>query len=118
MANLKRNMIELVQEVKEGEIVTKKYLTPMFLPMRVVYESIDMAAEIDEGAENANEEKELIEKLLSFVADKVYGSQFTRDELFDGLHAPDAIRVLQEQIMFVARGQQSDATKKYLEKKD
>lgn len=29
IANLKRNMIELVKEVKEGEIETVKYLTPV-----------------------------------------------------------------------------------------
>jgi len=35
MAELKRHMIELVKDVKEGELVTEKYLTPMFLPMSV-----------------------------------------------------------------------------------
>ncbi|MGW8428824.1 hypothetical protein ACWGJQ_25825 [Peribacillus simplex] len=39
MANLKRNMIELVKEVKEGEIETVKYLTPVFIPFSVVYEA-------------------------------------------------------------------------------
>ncbi|WP_286201365.1 hypothetical protein [Bacillus sp. ISL-4] len=43
MANLKRNMIELVKEVKEGEIVTEKYLTPVFIPFSVVYEALDDA---------------------------------------------------------------------------
>ncbi len=28
-------MIELVKEVKEGEIVTEKYLTPVFIPFSV-----------------------------------------------------------------------------------
>ena len=45
MANLKRNMIELVLEVKEGEIVTKKYVTPVDIPLIVVYEAIDLIAE-------------------------------------------------------------------------
>jgi len=77
-----------------------------------------MAAEIDKSTGDASSEKELIDKLLSFVADKVYGGQFTRDELFNGLHAPSAIQALQEQIMFVSRGFQNDATKKYLVKKN
>lgn len=119
MANLKRNMIELVKEVKEGEIVTEKYLTPVFIPFSVVYEAIDMSQVIDKSEENKNSssEKELIAKLLDFVANKIYNKQFTKEELFNGLHAPDAIQTLQEQIIFVAQGQQSDETKKFLAKK-
>lgn len=119
MANLKRNMIELVKEVKEGEIVTEKYLTPVFLPMSVVYEAIDMTQEIDKSdSKKSISEKELIDKLLDFVANKVYNKQFTKDELFNGLHAPDAIQTLQEQIIFVAQGRQTDETKKFLAEKN
>lgn len=117
MAELKRHMIELVKEVREGELVTEKFLTPLFIPMKVVYEAIDLAAEIDKSGDGAQEEKELIEKLLSFTSDKVYGGQFTKEELFGGLHGPDAIRILQEQILFIARGMQNGETKKYLREK-
>ncbi|WP_026572502.1 phage tail assembly chaperone G [Bacillus sp. UNC438CL73TsuS30] len=119
MANLKRNMIELVKEVKEGEIVTKKYLTPVFIPFSVVYEAIDMTEQIDksDSNKNASSERELIDKLMDFVANKIYKGQFTKEELFNGLHAPDAIQTLQEQIVFVAQGKQTDETKKFLAKK-
>ena len=114
MANLKRNMIELVKDVKEGEIVTEKYLTPVFIPMSVVYEAIDLAEELGKGQ---SKEKEMIDKLLDFVANKVYKGQFTKSELIDGLHAPSAIQSLQEQILFIAQGQQTDETKEYLAKR-
>ncbi|MCM3169022.1 phage tail assembly chaperone G [Peribacillus frigoritolerans] len=119
MANLKRNMIELVKEVKEGEIVTEKYLTPVFLPFSVVYEAIDMTQEIDksENTKSATSEKELINKLIDFVANRIYNKQFTKEDLFNGLHAPDAIQTLQEQIIFVAQGHQNEETKKFLAKK-
>ncbi|MFD4928406.1 phage tail assembly chaperone G [Peribacillus butanolivorans] len=119
MANLKRNMIELVKEVKEGEIETVKYLTPVFISFSVVYEAIDMTQEIEKSEESksAGSEKELIDKLLDFVANKIYNKQFTKEDLFNGLHAPDAIQTLQEQIMFVAQGHQNDETKKFLAKK-
>lgn len=117
MANLKRHMIELVKEIKEGEIITEKYLTPIFIPLEVVYEAIDLSAELEKPINGANDEKDRIEKMLSFVADKVFGGQFTKDELRKGLHAPTAIQTLQEQILFVARGMQNDDTKKYLAKK-
>ena len=43
MANLKRNMIQLVKEVKEGgEVITETFLTPVFISFSVVYESVDI----------------------------------------------------------------------------
>lgn len=115
MATLKRNMIELIQEIKEGEIVTKKYMTPVFIPLSVVYEALDMIAEIEK---NHLTERDLLDKMIEFVADRIYGGQFTREELFNGLHAPDASRILYEQILFITQGAQSEETKKYLERKD
>lgn len=114
MANLKRNMIELVKDVKEGEVVTEKYLTPVFIPLSVVYEAIDLTAEMEEGGQS---ERELLGTLIDFVANKIYKGQFTKEELENGLHAPDAVQVLQEQILFIAQGQQTDATKEFLAKK-
>lgn len=116
MANLKRNMIELVKEVKEGEIVTEKYLTPVFIPLSVVYEAMDLTAELD-NEDNKTSEKDMIDKLLDFVANKIYKDQFTKEDLTNGLHAPDAINALQAQILFIAQGQQTDETKKFLAEK-
>ena len=80
MAALKRNMIELVKEVKEGELITEKYMTPVFIPFSVVYEALDMVAEIDQ---NKLSEKELLEKMIDFVASRVYNNQFTKEQLFN-----------------------------------
>ncbi|GAA0491322.1 hypothetical protein GCM10008986_16780 [Salinibacillus aidingensis] len=113
MADMKRNMIELVKEVKQGELVTEKYLTPLFIPMRKVYEAVDMLEYIQMSAGTSEAEKELIDKLLIFVVD-LYDNQFTKDELFNGLHGPGAVKKLQEQVIFVARGVQDEDTKKYL----
>lgn len=114
MATLKRNMIELVLEVKEGELVTKKYVTPVFIPLTVVYEAIDVMAELN-SRKTGQAEKDMIDKVLIFVADKVYNKQFTRDDLFKGLHGPGAINELFMQVLFVARGEQTEEAKKYLE---
>ncbi|PKR79184.1 hypothetical protein CEY16_05405 [Halalkalibacillus sediminis] len=116
MADLKRNMIELVKDVKQGELVTEKYLTPLFIPMKKVYEAVDTLEKINSSAGTAKSERELIDNLLIFVVD-LYDQQFTKEELFNGLHGPDATRKLQEQIIFAARGIQDDDTKKYLETK-
>ncbi|KSU88906.1 hypothetical protein ABEP17_15680 [Priestia flexa] len=116
MANLKRNTIELVTDVKEGEIITETFLTPPFIPLSVVYQAMDLAAEMQKV--KADNEKELIDKLVDFVANEVYKGKFTKQNLIDGLHAPQAVETLQAQIAFIARGQQTDETKKFLAKKN
>lgn len=113
MANLKRNMIELIKEVKEGEIVTQKYLTPVFIPFSIIYEALDMIEKINKS----KKEKDLLDKMIDFVATRIYNNQFTKEELFNGLHAPDASRILYEQILFITQGAQSDDTKKFLTSK-
>lgn len=120
MANLTRNMIELVTDVQGDEIKTEKYWTPVFLPMSVTYEAIDMMEEIDKSEENktGGSEKDLIDQLVDFVASKIYGGQFTKEQLLNGLHAPSAITTLQQQIQFIAQGEQTSDTKKFLEKKN
>ncbi|MCA1029360.1 hypothetical protein LCM23_25445 [Cytobacillus kochii] len=123
MANLKRNMIELVTNPEEAatgaEVETKKYWTPAFVPMSVTYQAADLITQIEKPKEGEEiGERELIEKLIEFTVNDIYKGQFTREELESGLHAPDAITTLQEQILFIAQGQQSESTKKFLEKKN
>ena len=116
MANLKRNMIELVVDVKDGEVVTKKYLTPPFLPFSAVYEATSLNEEIANFKGKVKDEKKLYDKMFAFVAETAYGKQFTKEELEAGLHAPQAGEILMDQILFVAQGVQTDETKKFLEK--
>jgi len=118
MANLKRNMIELIKEVSEdGEILkSEKHLTPAFIPLTVVYQAMDLTADMQKA--NAQNEKELIDRFVDFIVHDIYKDKFTKDDLINGLHAPDAMETLQDQIRFVAAGHQSDETKKFLEKKN
>lgn len=119
MANLKRNMIELVSNPQEfaegGEPEIKKYWTPAFIPFTKVREAMQLAAELEDN--DTSNFSESVDKLADFVT-SVYGDQFTKDDLYNGLHAPDAISVIQEQVFFIAQGQQSDSTKKFLAKKN
>lgn len=119
MANLKRNMIELVtnpQEVAEGaEPEIKKYWTSPFIPFTKVREAMDLASEMEKGEDSKMSDS--IDKLSDFVTE-IYGKQFTKDDLYNGLHAPDAIPVIQDQILFIAQGVQSENTKDFLSKKN
>ncbi len=117
MANLKRNMIELVKNVEEaqkgGEVELEKFWTPPFIPFSKVRQALQMQADMDEDST----ELETMEMLAQFVAQEIYNKQFTIDDLYERLHAPDALEALQSQLIFVAQGDQTDATKKFLEKK-
>jgi len=121
MANLKRNMIELVKNpedvAKGGELETEKFWTPPFLPLTVTYEAIDLMEKVEKEEEGGNNIREILELMIDFVAQKVYGGQFTKEDLQNKLHAPDAIEALQSQVLFIAQGQQSEATKNFLAKK-
>ncbi|PWA08660.1 hypothetical protein DCC39_14575 [Pueribacillus theae] len=118
MANLKRNMIELIKNpeevIKGGEPEFDKYWTSPFIPLDVTLEAVDFAEKLENGEITGSES---ILEMADFVAQKIFNGQFTKDDIRQRLHAPDAIDELQSQIFFVARGEQSDATKKFLEKK-
>lgn len=123
MANLKRNMIELVKNPEEankgGEIEIERFWTPIHLPLSVMYEAVDLSEELSkiENGKSDKSFKDALDLMMDFIANKAYGKQFTKKDLLNKLHAPDAITTLQEQIMFIAQGQQSEQTKNFLAKK-
>ena len=93
---LKRNYIRLVENPEAEEIKLETYLTPHFIPLDVLYESVDIMAEL-EKAENGEVElsfKEQLDKLIDVVV-KIYGKQFTAKDIRNRLHAPDALETLQ-----------------------
>lgn len=120
MANLKRNMIELVKNVEEvekgGEVQLEKFWTPPFIPFSKVRDALQLQTEMDK--EEGMTELDMMDKLSDFVAKDIYNNQFSKDDIYERLHAPDAVDALQSQLMFVARGDQTDQTKKFLEKKN
>lgn len=122
MANLKRNMIKLVKNPEEAmkgaEIEYETYWTSPFIPAEVTYEAFDLADMIQQGAEKKKlTEREAAELLERFVVDKLYVGQFTSEDIKKRYHGPDLMGELQSQVLFIAQGQQSDETKKFLEKK-
>ncbi len=119
MANLKRNMIELVGNPEEvlngGEVEIQRFWTPPFLPLTVVREAMELQKEIQGGEEE--EELKLVDRMIEFIANRIYNKQFTVDDVYNKLHAPDAVQTLQEQVLFIVQGNQTDETKKFLAKK-
>lgn len=114
---MKRNFIKLIKEVKDdNEVIYNTYLTPVFVPFRMMYEASDVQSELEKASETKEEDpKKEMDMMLDMVV-KIYNNQFTRDELIDGLHSPDAVRILSEQIDWVAQGKMNDQAKKELAK--
>jgi hypothetical protein len=123
MANLKRNIIKLAKTdaegkvvLENGEVVLETFFSSPFIPFRVVLEATKLSARMQKAT--AETEVDMAEELINFVAQDIYGKQFTKDDLLDRLHAPDAMQEIQNQIDFVAQGHQSDETKKFLAQKN
>lgn len=120
MANLKRNMIKLVKNpeeaIKGGEVEYETFWTSPFLPTSVTYEAMDLA-DLMEEQESEMKSRDVMDMLATFVSDKIYGGQFTIDELKDKFHGPDFVGSMREQVQFIAQGQQTDETKNFLAKR-
>lgn len=111
MANLKRNYIQLVKEVKkDGEVLFETFVTPHFIPFRLVYSSIDALAKADDPDTT---ESEALHELMIMVCD-IYDNQFSSDDLLDKLHSPNALEELRGQVEFVAQGKMDEERKKNL----
>ena len=114
----KRNFIKLTQIDKKGNAVTDTegnakydtFITPTQIPFRKIYDAADL---MDGEGEGDKSSKEGFDEMLDMVVD-IYNNQFTKDDLLDRLHAPDAIEELQQQIQFIAQGQMDDERKKEL----
>ena len=120
MANLKRNMIELVKNpeaiLKGEEPEIEKVWTPAFISLRVARNALDLYNELEEDVTSPESEK--FDKLVDFVANEIYGGKITPNDIYDRLHAPGGRDALRETLLFVAIGQQSNDTKNFLAKKD
>lgn len=114
----KRNFIKLVQVDKkgnpaldaEGNSKYDTFLTPMQIPFRMIYNAADL---MDGASDEENSAQQNMDQMLDMVVD-IYGKQFTKDDLLDRLHAPDAVAELQQQIEFIASGAMDDERKKQL----
>lgn len=126
MANLKRNSIKLFKEMKGEEVVTETFWTVPFPPLSMVYEAADIVGEYEEKQQDAHKNgtvlssksvRNQLERMAEFLADRLYGKQFTKEDLAERFYGPNAFEALQDQVLFVATGMQNDETKKFLDKK-
>ena|SRR5690606_30155853 len=119
MANLKRNMLELVKNpeavLKGEEPEIEKVWTPAFIPLGVARDAIQLYQDMEQDIEMSEVDK--FDRLADFVANEVYAGKITKDDIYNRLHAPGGKDVLYEQLIFVTQGQHSSDTKNFLAKK-
>ncbi|RIL33023.1 hypothetical protein BUY98_08820 [Staphylococcus gallinarum] len=97
---LKQMSIELVKDVNEnGELITEKYETPKFIPFSKLMKATKKLEKLEDKSE-----MEAMDEMFEVICD-LYNNQFTVEQLTDGLHAPDAVRIIQENIEFISTGE-------------
>ena len=113
---MKRNFIKLIKNPKEvlngSEPLFNTYVSPAFVPYRKMYEAVEILDKKSNGNDDVSD-IELTDIMIGFICD-LYGDQFSKEELLDGLHAPEANEEIEAQINFFAKGAQSDEQKKEL----
>lgn len=97
----KQMSIELITDVKEdGEVVVTTYKTKGFIP----FSKLMKITKKLEGMDKLSEQ-EAMEETFKVICEDLYENQFTVEQLMDGLHAPDAAKVIEENITFLSTGE-------------
>lgn len=122
MSKLKREMIELIKNPKEvndgAEVELEKVWTVPFISFRTSREAVTLLSDVIGNAEMSDDDKN--DKIVDFLAEKAFGNKVTKDDIFDRLPGPglsdrgNAQSMLEDVLMFIASGQQSDSTKNFL----
>lgn len=113
---MKRNFIKLIknpEEVLKGaEPLYNTYVSPNFVPYRKMYEALEIL-EKNSGEDSDVSQVEITNIMIDFICE-LYGNQFTKDDVLDGIHSPNANEEIESQIQFFAQGVQTDSQKKEL----
>ena len=111
--NLKKHYLPLYERNTNGEWELKPVFTPDFIPFKTVITATKMAAKMQKDT-TGEKEIEMLEEMMSFVANEIYQGKITTQDLVDKLYAPDAIETLKEQIAFVSQGYQTKEAKEFV----
>lgn len=104
-----------VNDAGEQELVEKEFPYPIFVPGGLVKKAIDLGAKLEKSSDSVS--GKLIDDLADFTVE-LYGKQFTRQELVDGVHAEELMDTLLNNMMSVLGSDaQENETKKFIEEK-
>lgn len=126
MADLKRNSIELVKEVKGDEVVFERFWTPPFTKGSVTKEALSLMAKYEAIEEEQNKKKkemtaqqllDMRDEMAEFIANRLYDKQFSKEDLEEKYAGPQSFFDFKEQINFAAVGFQNNSTRAFLKSK-
>lgn len=122
MANLKREKIELIKNpeaVNKGdEPEIEKVWTVPFISFGTSREAVTLLNEVVGNVEMSDDDKN--DKIIDFLSEKAFGGKITKDDIYNRFPGPgytdqgSAQEALEEILLFVASGQQTDDTKNFL----
>lgn len=95
--------IDLVVDFETEE--TKTFYQPKHLRGSAALEALTLGRMLEKKGEDI--EAKDFESIADFVANHLYNGQFTREQLIDGIHAPNLTSTLMEQLRSVIRGDDS-----------
>lgn len=116
----KNRDLKLVTGVKkvdgEQQLEYKTYPYPIFVKGGVVKEALTLGAELEKPENGLS--ADLLDELADFVVE-LYGKQFTRDELIDGIQANDLIQTLMKPLREIVIGKQvENETENFIQEKN
>ncbi|WP_414043084.1 phage tail assembly chaperone G [Macrococcus sp. EM39E] len=107
--------ITLVTDFNKG---TKKEFTSDFAKGSLAFRAFKIGKAFENMPQDTTPDVELFEELADVVTVS-YNGQFTKEELLDGIDAPDLFEVLMEQLQSIfTKKEIADTTKDFLDKKN
>lgn len=107
--------ITLITDIEKG---TKKEFTSSFTKGSLAMRALKIGKAFEDMPEGTTPDLQLIDELADVVAVS-YNGQFTKDEMLDGIDAPELFEVLMEQLQSIFEKKEvTDTTKDFLDKKN
>lgn len=102
---MKNSTLELVTKIdNEGNVLEREtYVTRPNITLSMVFECVDFLANLEKNS------TKIEYHLLADIVTRIYDNQFTKKELMYGLHGHDALKMMIDQVVFVATGNLVDS---------
>ncbi len=126
MANLKREKIELIKNIKEvnegAEPEIEKVWTVPFISLGTSLQAVDLYQKVTDP-KNGMSEEDRNDEVIDFLAEKAFGGKLTKEDFYTRLpgtgfnEGMSGQEVLIHLLIFTGNGEQADDTKNFLAEK-
>lgn len=123
MANLKREKIELIKNIKEvnegAEPEIEKVWTVPFISLGTSLQAVNLYKKVTDP-KNGMSEEDRNDEVIDFLAEKAFGGKLTKEDFYTRLpgagfnEGMSGQEVLIHLLIFTGNGEQTDDTKNFL----